>query len=835
MRERLGPVLVVLLSAAMVAGSALLLAGPLDAHGPLEGGLVIPVLVVAALFALAEAFVLHVHVGREAHSFSLSEIPLVLGLVALAPAELVGARLLGALVALVIVRRQQPIKLLFNVSYFALDAAIAAVVFRAVLGDASPVGGQAWMAAFAATTVGLVVGAIAITLAISAREGRMERPVLGYIAGLGVLTTIISTNVALVAVVVLSATAAGAWLLAMTAVAVVLVYTAHDRLREGHRDLQRLYEFTRSVGGDLDPSLTRSLLHQARTVLRADVAELTLVARDGEPWRRYVLDTEEDVRFEDDYATVTCRRHSLLDGSPSILLARSPRNHELLRQLGAGVEDAVVAALTGPEGPIGTLMVANRLGDTTTFDEADARLLETLANHASVSLRNSHLVGQLRREAHERHHQALHDALTGLPNRMLFDSRVRAALADGVYPLAVMLIDLDRFKEVNDTLGHHHGDGLLAIVARRLEEAVGDLGDVARLGGDEFGVLLPGYESKADVLDVARRIVATMSDGFSLADLVLDVGASIGIALAPDDATEAPMLLQRADVAMYAAKSSASSIEFYDPKQDHHSPARLVLATELRRTLEREELLVQFQPIAELATGRVVRVEALARWHHPRRGFVPADQFIPLAEKSGQIQLLTDRVLSEALRQCRLLRAEGYDLGVSVNVSVRSLLDDRLVEDVARHLAAQGLPPDVLTLEITESMIMAEPARTIAVLKLLSAMGVSLAIDDFGTGYSSLSHLKRLPVDELKIDKSFVMGMGLDDNDATIVRSIVDLGRNLGLQVVAEGVEDQKAWARLSQLGCTYAQGFILSRPATAHQLSAFLRSQAPALEVVPG
>ena len=280
-----------------------------------------------------------------------------------------------------------------------------------------------------------------------------------------------------------------------------------------------------------------------------------------------------------------------------------------------------------------------------------------------------------------------------------------------------------------------------------------------RLGGDEFAVLATGCATRAEVLELAQSIEASITAPFELGDVMLDVGASIGVAISPDDGADPSTLLQRADVAMYAAKSGTASIEQYDPTVDHYSPWRLALASELRRTVERQELLVEYQPKADLHTGAIVGVEALARWHHPHHGFVPPDVFVPIAEHTGLIRAMTEHVLAVSLAQCRAWRDEGFDLHVAVNLSVRNLLDDQLPQIVAEHLRINGLPATALTLEITEGTIIADPARTVGILNRLSSMGVTLAIDDFGTGYSSLAYLKRLPVDELKIDRSFVANM----------------------------------------------------------------------------
>ncbi len=435
----------------------------------------------------------------------------------------------------------------------------------------------------------------------------------------------------------------------------------------------------------------------------------------------------------------------------------------------------------------------------------------------------------LRRQAEVNEHQALHDSLTDLPNRTLFHDRVHQALASARrdhVPAAVMIMDLDRFKEVNDTLGHASGDELLKQVGLRLRESLRESDTVARLGGDEFGVLLPKVLDAEAAVAVARKLRTTLEEPLTIHGLALQMEASIGIALFPDHGSDVQGLLQRADVAMYVAKEQ-SGCEVYTRERDEYSPDRLTLLTELRRAIDRGQLVLHYQPKADLRTGDINGVEALVRWNHPERGMIPPDEFIPPAQKTGVIAPLTMFVLDEALRQCRTWALQGMELCVAVNLSTRNLLDVHLPDTVGELLARWEVPPRLLELEITESTILADPVRAMQILSRLDEMGVQLAIDDFGTGYSSLAYLKRLPVDELKIDKSFILGMEESENDEVIVRSTIDLGRNLGLRVVAEGVETQAAWNRLVSLGCDVAQGYYLSRPAPAEQLTEWLRDRA--------
>jgi diguanylate cyclase (GGDEF)-like protein/PAS domain S-box-containing protein len=439
----------------------------------------------------------------------------------------------------------------------------------------------------------------------------------------------------------------------------------------------------------------------------------------------------------------------------------------------------------------------------------------------------------LRAQAELNEHQALHDALTGLANRTLFADRTEQALrlaGRSGGRGALLMMDLDRFKEVNDSLGHAAGDELLLEVGRRLATVVRASDTVARLGGDEFGLLLPDIDVPTDVIAVVERIRAAMDDPIAVQGLPLSVEASIGIAVFPDDGDDADTLLRRADVAMYEAKDDKIGYAFYAGGGDQRDPARLMLVGELRRAIEERELTLHYQPQAVLAGGEVRSVEALLRWQHPDRGMVPPDEFIPIAQQTGLIKPLTLYVVDEALGQCATWLDGGLRLAIAVNLSARNLLDAEFPGQVRDLLERWGVPAELLILEITESTMVAEPLRTRAVLDELAAMGIRLSIDDFGTGYSSLAYLKRLPVREIKIDRSFVMTMDTDEDDATIVRSTIDLGRNLGLEVVAEGVENEETLDQLRALGCTLAQGYHLSRPVPAAELEAWLqrRREAP-------
>jgi diguanylate cyclase (GGDEF)-like protein/PAS domain S-box-containing protein len=446
---------------------------------------------------------------------------------------------------------------------------------------------------------------------------------------------------------------------------------------------------------------------------------------------------------------------------------------------------------------------------------------------------------ELIRQAEINEHQALHDPLTGLPNRTLFSERIGHAILQAQRSktkLAVALIDLDRFKEVNDSLGHSAGDHLLISVGERMSDALRASDTLARLGGDEFGLLLPELMGGHDVLPVLERLQAGLEEPIHVQSLPIGIEASMGIAIYPDHGEDAQTLIQRADVAMYDAKRDGCTYSFYDDAAHDYDMTSLTLVAELRRAIAERELILHYQPKATLANGSVKSVEALLRWVHPERGIVFPDSFIPIAQETSLIGPLTLYVIEEALRQGRAWHEQGVELSIAVNLSTRNLLDRGFPGQVAELLRRWEVEPAGLELEVTESSMLANPTRAKAVLGELSDLGIRLSIDDFGTGYSSLAYLRQLPVDEIKIDRCFVIGMGDEAGDAVIVRSTVDLGRNLGLEVVAEGVETIETWERLRELGCNTAQGYFLGRPMPAEEMFDWLRERVapPDIEQLP-
>jgi diguanylate cyclase (GGDEF)-like protein len=446
-----------------------------------------------------------------------------------------------------------------------------------------------------------------------------------------------------------------------------------------------------------------------------------------------------------------------------------------------------------------------------------------------------YLVGELltsKRRSNKLQRMATTDELTGLGNREYFrevvEGRISAA-RESDRSFAVLLMDLDRFKEINDTLGHHYGDVLLRDLGPRLTAAIGEGGFVARLGGDEFGILLAEDTDDPAVLDVViTRLFKLVSQPFMIDELSLEVGASIGVARFPQDGEDSHALLRCADIAMYAAKEAQTEYKIYTAEQNQHSKRRLGVLSGIRHALLQDEIVVHYQPIIDLDEMRVRGAEGLVRWQHPEHGLIPPGAFVQTVEQTGLIGPLTRHVLERSIAECAAWRKDGRPLSVAVNLSVRNLLDRDLPNQIERLLSAYGLPPEALQLEITESMIMSDPERALATVSRLSALGVRLSVDDFGTGYSSLANLRKMPIDELKIDRSFVSPMLQNESDLIIVRSTINLGHDLGLNVIAEGVEDRSTLDQLAVLGCDLAQGYHVSKPMPADAFNNWLTETAP-------
>jgi diguanylate cyclase (GGDEF)-like protein len=776
----------------------------------------------APAFFVAERCVVHLQFRRSAHSFSLGDIPLVFGLIFAGANDLMAAVLVGTALTLLLDRRLPPIKLVFNLAQFALAACIGLLVVHALAPSAGQMGPQMWAAVFVATQAGGVLTVLLIGIAISLSEGAVRARTLGHMLALDFVVSATNTSLALVGAIVVATDARAIPLLVVPAITVFLAYRAYLGERQRHERLEFLYEATRTLSRS--PEIVQALeglLARSLEAFRAELAEIVLFSSDGGPPLRTTLgpgDYREVMEPMDDETANELR--ALVDGErPSVRLERPFASDALRRYLdGRLVTDAMLAMLPGENRVIGTIMLANRFGVIRSFSEEDLKLFETLANNASVALQYDRLeqaVLQLRELQEQLHHQAFHDPLTDLANRSLFIQRVKEALASGSTEVGVLFIDLDDFKTFNDSFGHAAGDELLVAVADRLRDSVRPQDTIARLGGDEFAVMVHESEhAHADGVLVAERIMRAFQEPVEAASETISVHLSIGIATT-HDSRHADELIRNADLAMYQAKESGKGrLESFDLSMRDAVLKRHGLKEELQRAVERGEVVVEYQPIAEIATGTVVAAEALVRWNHPGRGRLLPSEFVPLAEETGLIVALGQFVLERACMKVSAWQRSAVrpTPSVHVNLSAIELRNSDLTEAVGHVLAAAAIDPSLLVLEITESQIRDDEA-SLSALHELRSMGVRLALDDFGTGYSSLSYLRALPLDIIKIAKPFVEDMARSRQESSFVRMIIDLAHALGLHVVAEGIESEDELEALRALGCEYGQGFYLAHP----------------------
>ena len=714
-----------------------------------------------------------------------------------------------------LVRRQSVYKLLVNVGVTAAEAAATCWVFFTFIGDTSPVVPAGWLIITAATLTGYLVSSSLVTLAITVFNGYLDRKTVIAVLLAGALVALANTALGIVLVGSLWTGSYLGWLVLGVLVVMFLLYRAYVGISERHKNLETLHDFTRSLGGSDLEELERAVVLGAREILRGEHGALLLPPfRDGVPATRLLSHGDEIDAMDISPAELEADLALLLPDGTSRLFEPGQPLPGWLGEL--GIKDAAIVPLATDGVTVGAMVVANRLTEVSSFVDDDLRLFETLANHANVALANGRLVATLQHDAREKAYQALHDPVTGLPNRTMLQERLETAIQEArssELGVALVFLDLVTFKEVNDTLGTVTGDRLLVEVRDRIEELLPDRAQLAQFTGDQFAVLVTEVSDQDLVMGLAEAILTEFDSPMTAGDVSLVLGANLGVAHYPDHAPTAELLLQRADAATYRARQEGSGIEVYAAETDPYAPRRLALAADLSEALERDEVDVYVQPKVSLDDGLVVGAEALVRWTHPRLGPLSPDQFIPAAEHTGVIRQLTSYVVRNALAQCRTWRDAGLDLDISVNLSGRNLFDTHLVDDIGEAIEEAGVPASALTLELTESTVMGESHRSMSVLFGLQQLGVRLSVDDFGTGYSSLAHLRSLPVTELKIDKSFVMTMTVNDQDAVIVRTLVELGRSLGLRTVAEGVESPDARAMLRDYGCVEGQGYLFSRP----------------------
>jgi diguanylate cyclase (GGDEF)-like protein len=791
--------------AAFSAVLALVGLAPLFLHRPveLEDLHSLPWWMLAVLFAVTEICVVNLKIRKQKHALSLSEVPLVMGLFLATPSALLIGRLIGSLAVFLVYRRQTVLKAGFNSSLVLAGTALAEVTFLGVLSGSDPLGFRGCLAALLAAAALGLLDAGALLVVQNWYDGLIPRLAAARVLVLSVCGAALVGLVGVVPVLAFSRGEAAVPVVALGAI-VVLGYRAFATLTERHARLERLYELSDALAGAPGSAdVVRSVLNQSTDLLRADYAEVML---SGVGTGVHLWSQRHGERV---YGPVEAGAHHLTLPFPpdTLRLVRGHSPAEIEFLAARGVIEAVIVPLR-IDGPIaGHLLVGDRRGEERGFVPGDVRLLETVANHGSVALRNGRLIEQL-------HFEARHDELTGLPNRLnfrgLLDEAAEAARR-GV-PCAVMVLDFNGFKAINDSLGHPAGDELLRVLAGRFRDVVGDDGTVARLGGDEFAIVAHSPDAEA-AQALAARVLATFEDPVPVAGTRLRVGGSLGIALGPQHGTTGADLLRKADVAMYVAKSAAGGRRMYSADMLIPAPEVFTLATDLRDAIQADEIQVVMHPLVDLATGMVHSFEALARWQHPVLGEISPEDFFAAAEQSGQVAALSERILDRALAAVRGWMDTGYPLRVAVNLAPRWLADPSLPDQIAEALIRHGVPADRLCLELTESSAMDEPRRAGEVMTRLRRMGVHLSMDDFGTGYSSLNFLSRLPIDQMKIDRSFVQQLYNSPRDRAIVQSIIDLGRNLGIEVVAEGVTDPGSRRALQEMGCHLAQGYLFTAP----------------------
>jgi diguanylate cyclase (GGDEF)-like protein len=780
----------------------------------------------APVFAATELFVVHVHFRRSAHSMSLGEVPLVIGLLLASPTDVVLAQLVGSGVVLLFNPGRAPMRLVFNIGQYALAACIAAAVFHAFLPAHPVLGPDEWSAAFAGTLLSSVVGVLLIGMAVTLTEAPMGARRLFQMLGTASIVTLTNTSLGLAGGTVIAGDPRAAWLMAIPACTMYASYRAYMSERRKHESLEFLYGATRSLSRaqDTGESLT-ALLELSLQAFRAELAEVVLFpGEDGRPALR--ASAGSDKKGDDSMCPVSddvaeALRSLVQEGRAATL--RQPFPEAIAGYLKErGVHDAMLSPLQGETRVIGAMLVANRLGVARDFTADDLKLLDALSNQAGASLEHDRLeqtVWRLQELQEQLEHQAFHDPLTGLANRVLFVDRVAHALSRRGGKVTVLFLDLDDFKVVNDRYGHANGDELLRQVAHRVRACLRPVDTPARMGGDEFAILLEDADGHT-LMDVAERIVAAFRDPFLLSGTEVRVKGSLGVASNVTGAETAEDLLRNADVAMYTAKTSGKDrFASFEPEMHEEMLEWHSLKEELEAAVERDEFVVEYQPITDLTTGEPVALEALVRWEHPTRGRIAPIDFIPLAEETGLIVRIGRIVVEKACKLAREwseARPERPPISVHVNASAPELQEPDFLYYVNAAIESAGIDPRQLVIEITESLLISDAPVSIARLEELRRAGVRLALDDFGTGYSSLSYLRWLPLDIVKMDKSFVNWAGHGGRGAAFARTIADLAHTLGLDVVAEGIETEGQLHAMRSLGCEMGQGYWFAPPAEA-------------------
>jgi diguanylate cyclase (GGDEF)-like protein len=803
-----------------VFGASLLMATP-DANITPERAWSLPFVALVIAFGIAEATALHVEIRKESHSLSLSGIPMMFGLLFLSPLSVALAYIAGAAPAMLLVRKSDIVKTTWNLCLFFAEAALAGFIVRESLGLEMPDSMLEWLVPLVAVLAAELLSLIAVPLVIMVVDVKFRPNLFADVGQSQILAALAGTFT----VTALSASVGNPAMILFALVPVLGVGAlmhSSGQLSQRHKDLQQLHGFTRALTNERGPRTIDTGLAELVQIMRSRTAGLLIVSDDERPSTYRLL---ADDTFEDgDPAEVSDLLVETVGRGVVTQLSWSDSDRAgrlLLERLGAS--KLLGIQVLGEVGRVGVLFVTDRLGMRSEFANEELNLFGSLANTLSARLSNDHLVAQLEL-------QAQHDALTGLANRLTFEVALTASLTKPDQRGVVVMIDLDRFKEINDSLGHDMGDRLLIEVGERLGSHMRTTDMVARFGGDEFALLM-SHRPNEDRAIFEERIVEIhrhLCEKVKLDGITFEIGASLGVSQWPQHGTESARVLHRADTAMYHAKRNQLGVVWYDEELDIDAPRRLDLYLSARDALEQHDMHVHFQPKVSVATGEITGAEALARWSHPVHGDISPVEFVPLLSQAGLIGRLTRFVIERAVDAAATFRDAGVHVPIAVNLTPRDLLDPELPNDLRAMLEAARVDPTAIHVEITEDAMVVDFDTSVTVLRELRSLGIRVSIDDFGTGYSSLQHLHRLPVDQIKIDRSFVSRMVRDDSAAAIVRASINLAADLGLTTVAEGVDTFDTLQSLRELGCGEVQGFLVERPVPVHEFLRWALSWSP-------